>query len=159
MIYTDEDIFKSLYVLNKSAKKSRDTQKRAAKENNQRVAKAAKTRKDFIYDLKHLTMEKLIDEEKLKFIGIHKQEVNSSSFYLAFYKSSLGFSYHRPATKAEIKDYQDKEYVRMTVVPALQKHSFDFGYYKAVEILLDYLKMTKEDVKKKNKKQFSEQTS
>ncbi len=158
MTYTDEDIFKSLYILNKSAKKSRDTQKKAGKENNQRVAKAAKTRKDFIYNLKHLAMEKLISEKKLEFVGIHKQEVNSSSFYLAFYKSSLGFSYHRPATKAEIKDYKEKECIRMTVVPAFQRHSFDFGYKKAVEILLDYLNVTQKDIKEKNKKQFSEQT-
>lgn len=151
---TDEEIFKSLYVLNKSAKKSRDTQKKASAENRSAVFKRAKQRKDFIYTVKHLVMEKLIADEKLKFIGIHKQDINGHSFYLVYYKSEMGFSYHRPATKKEIKDFESAEKMPMTVVPATQNYAHDIGYKKAMEILLSYIGKTKEEIKKSGTSQF-----
>ena len=80
---TDEVIFKSMYILNKSAKKSRDTQKRANQENNLPLMKRSKTRKDFIYKIKHSAMEKLVEDGRLEFIGFHKQVVNHTTFYLA----------------------------------------------------------------------------
>lgn len=151
---SDEEIFKALYVLNKSAKKSRDTQKKASAENRVAVFKRAKQRKDFIYTVKHLAMEKLIEDEKLKFMGIHKQDVNGSSFYLVYYKSTMGFSYHRPATKKEIKEFESSEKIPMTVVPANQIYAHDIGYEKALKILLEYIGKTKEDIKNSETKQF-----
>ena len=153
---TDEVIFKSMYILNKSAKKSRDTQKKANKENNLPLMRRAKTRKDFIYKIKHLAMEKLIEEGRLEFIGIHKQDVNHTSFYLAYYKSAEGFSYHRPATKQEIKLYKEDSIQTMTVVPATVKRKQDIGYMEAIEILLKFIGKTKEEVKALLPKQFPE---
>ena len=153
---TDEVIFKSMYILNKSAKKSRDTQKRANQENNLPLMKRSKTRKDFIYKIKHLAMEKLVEDGRLEFIGIHKQDVNHTSFFLAYYKRKEGFSYHRPATKQEIKLFKEDAIQTMTVVPATVKRKQDIGYREAVEILLSYLGKTKEEIKELLPKQFPE---
>lgn len=148
MDFSDKELLESLYVLNKSAKKSRDTQKKAIQEHRIAVAKRAKARKDFIYKIKHLAMKKLVLEDKLKFIGIHKQDISGGSFYLAYYKSKEGFSYHRPATKAEIKMYKEHVIASMDVVPADIKRKPDIGYEQAVKILLTYIDMSKDDIKK-----------
>lgn len=153
----DETIFKSMYVLNKSAKKSRDTQKKANKENNLPLMRRAKNRKDFIYKIKHLAMDKLVEEGKIEFIGIHKQDVNKTSFYLAYYKSKQGFSYHRPATKKEIKQYKENSISTMTVVPATVKRKQDIGYNEAVQILLTFIGKTKEEVKQMITESFPNQ--
>lgn len=153
---TDENIFKSMYILNKSAKKSRDTQKKANSEGNITLMKRCKTRKDYIYKIKHLAMEKLVEEGRLEFMGIHKQDVNETSFYLAYYKSKDGFSYHRPATKEEIKLFKEEKIVSMTVVPATVKHKQDIKFKEGVEILLKYIDKTPEEIKKMIPKQFPE---
>lgn len=153
---TDENIFKSMYILNKSAKKSRDTQKKANSEGNLTLMKRCKTRKDYIYKVKHLAMEKLVEEGRLKFVGIHKQDVNKTSFYLAYYKSDDGFSYHRPATKEEIKLFKEDKITSMTVVPATIKHKQDIKFKEGMEILLRYIEKTPEEVKQMVSKKFLE---
>lgn len=157
MEITDEMIFKSMYILNKSAKKSRDTQNKANKEHNLPVFKRAKKRKDFIYKIKHLAMKKLIDDGKIKFVGIHKQSTNGTEFYLAYYKSESGFSYHRPATKKEIKEYKESKMMQMTVVPATVIRKQDITYTQAIDIILEYIGKTKEEVKNIIEEQFADQ--
>lgn len=144
-----EKIFEALYLLNKSAKKSRDTQNKAMRQGKQTVAKRSKFRKDYLYKIKHLALKKLEEEDKIKFIGIHKQDVNDTSFYLAYYKSSDGrFKYHRPATKKEIKLYENNDIEKMTVVPAEVKHKHSVSFSEGIILLLEYIEKDKEDIKK-----------
>ena len=146
-----QKIYKALYVLNKSAKKSRDT---ANKTDSDGVAKRSRNRKNEIYKLKHATMDKLLEEGKLTFEGLHFQESKDSTsedihgFYLAYFKSPEGFSYHRPATNAEVKALHEKRLEEMTVVPAFVKHKENLiSYTEAVQVCLDYLNINKDQIK------------
>lgn len=51
------------------------------------------------YDLKEAVMKKLIDENRMKYIGICKQKNKHSEHYLAMYRM-CGFVFHLPADKS-----------------------------------------------------------
>lgn len=145
---TNEDyqkLYKALYVLNKSAKKSRDT---ANSTSNKGIALRCRNRKNLIYKLKHAVMDKLLDEDKLTFEGIHFQETkNDEGFYLAYFKSPEGFSYHRPATKSEIKAIQNNSLELMTVVPSTIKRKNELlSFNEAFNLCLEYLHISKNDI-------------
>lgn len=161
-----EKIYKALYILNKSAKKSRDT---ANKSKNVGIVTRCRNRKNQLYKLKHAVMEKLVRDEKLTFQGIHFQEFmnnKKNGFYLAYFKTEEGFSYHRPATKKEIKQFKQnnlqelntnqlEELERMTIISAEVKRKDNlFSFTEAVQVCLDYLGIKKEDIKNLKKQEF-----
>lgn len=96
---TDENIAQALYVINKSAKVSRDTKQKEYNNRNHSLCKGAKTRMQNHYDLKEAVMKKLIDENRMKYIGICKQKNKHSEHYLAMYRM-CGFVFHLPADKS-----------------------------------------------------------
>ena len=96
---TDENIAQALYVINKSAKVSRDTKQKEYNYGRHSLCKSAKTRMQNHYDLKDAVMKKLISENRMKYIGICKQKNKHSEHYLAMYRM-CGFVFHLPADKS-----------------------------------------------------------
>ncbi len=70
---TDENIAAALYIVNKSAKKSRDTKKWNYQWKQHGVVSAAKTRENKLYQLKDKVMEELIRQGMASVEGIHSQ--------------------------------------------------------------------------------------
>lgn len=93
---TDENIARALYIINKSAKVSRDTKSRRYRSGDYRVCNAAKTRMLSHYCLKDAVIKKLIAENRMEFVGINKQELPDGNVqYLELYKIGR-FSFHLP---------------------------------------------------------------
>lgn len=92
---TDENIAQALYVINKSAKVSRDTKQKEYNYGRHSLCKSAKTRMQNHHDLKDAVMKKLISENRMEYIGINKQETSWGTNYLLLYKM-CGFTFHLP---------------------------------------------------------------
>lgn len=145
-----QKLYKALYILNKSAKKSRDT---ANSTSNKGIALRCRNRKNSIYKLKHAVMDKLLQEGKLTFLGIHFQEINEGKgFYLAYFESPEGFSYHRPATKSEINAVKNNSLELMTIVPSIVKRKgILISFTEAFNLCLKYLGISKKEISKLKK--------
>ncbi|OPX47846.1 YkyB family protein [Clostridium thermobutyricum] len=82
----------ALYIVNKSAKVSRDTKYKAYENRDFKTCNMSKTRSLNLYYLKDRVIEKMINEGKLQFIGYHKQ----NNVYLELYKNTeTEFSFHK----------------------------------------------------------------
>lgn len=90
---TPDNLAMALYVVNKSAKKSRDTKQNAYYERNFQVCNASKTRSRNLYHLKNATMEKMIQDGYMSFVGIHRQEIDEDIIYLDLYRCG-NFTFH-----------------------------------------------------------------
>ena len=92
---TDDNIFKSLYVINKSAKKSRDNKIKNYDLERYGIVSRCKERENKLYKLKNRVMEKAILENKLKLEGFHVQSISNRCVYLCLYKGGE-YSFHIP---------------------------------------------------------------
>ena len=82
VVETPETLCESLYIINKSAKKSRNTAQRNYNRDNHSQARTAKKRKEELYDLKNKAMKKLIEDKVINLIGYHIQKtVNTESVW------------------------------------------------------------------------------
>ena len=103
-----DNVCEALYIINKSAKKSRDT-----KNNNYRVdfrvLNVAKTRQEKLYNLKNKVMDKLIKEGILKLMGYHIQNGYNTT-YLKLYKyesDTNTYTFHTISSKAEVEGLEN----------------------------------------------------
>lgn len=96
---TLQNIAESLYLINKSAKVSRDTKGENYHLRNHTVVKAAKTRQFKLYDLKEEVIKKLSLEGKVEIKGYH---TIFNSYFLLLQIDD--FTFHKPVSKNEIKD-------------------------------------------------------
>ncbi|MFY8224209.1 YkyB family protein [Clostridium perfringens] len=87
----NENLCISLYVINKSAKKSRDTKQKSYDSKIFKTTNYAKTRETLLYQLKKEVIYKMVSEGRLQVIGYHKQFEN----YLILYKYKE-YSFHIP---------------------------------------------------------------
>lgn len=71
---TPANLCEALYIINKSAKKSRDTSQRSYNYNEHSQSRTAKTRKNKLYDLKNKVMQKLIADGIIELVGYHIQK-------------------------------------------------------------------------------------
>ena len=95
---TDTNLVSALYLINKSAKVSRDTKWKAYAEGKHGVCHAAKTRAEKLYNLKDRAVKKLVEEGKMRFVGVHDQKMGGLHVnYLDKYEMA-GFSFHVPHT-------------------------------------------------------------
>jgi hypothetical protein len=81
-----ENLCKSLYVINKSAKKSRDTKEKNYFMRNHGIVHSAKTRQNNLYFFKNKALEKMIEDELLVLDGYHIQELDDNKTYLLLYR-------------------------------------------------------------------------
>lgn len=95
---TNENLCEALYIINKSAKISRDTKKINYEMRNYGVVSGAKTREVKLYDLKNKVMDKLIKNNVLKIKGYHKQ----GETYLKLYGYG-NYTFHNISCKADIE--------------------------------------------------------
>lgn len=86
---TNDNICKSLYVINKSAKRSRDTKSENYFKGNYGIVNKAKTRQTGLYNLKEQVMKKMINENILKLQGFHRQFNQNLLYY-----SCNGYGFH-----------------------------------------------------------------
>lgn len=89
----DENIFKALYVINKSAKKSRDSKTKNYFLENYGIVSRCKSRQLELYELKDMVIKKAISDKKLSFEGFHIQKINEENNYLKLYKGG-NFQFH-----------------------------------------------------------------
>lgn len=87
----NENLCISLYVINKSAKKSRDTKQKSYDSKIFKTTNYSKTRETLLYQLKKEVIYKMVSEGRLQVIGYHKQFEN----YLIVYKYKE-YSFHIP---------------------------------------------------------------
>ena len=87
----NENLCISLYVINKSAKKSRDTKQKSYDSKIFKTTNYSKTRETLLYQLKKEVIYKMVSEGRLQVIGYHKQFEN----YLLLYKYKE-YSFHIP---------------------------------------------------------------
>ena len=96
---TLENICESLYIINRSAKKSRDTKNSHYFQRNFGIVAKAKSRQNNLYELKNNVMEKLINDNELKLQGYHKQHEN----YLLYYVYN-NFGFHMISNQKDIEN-------------------------------------------------------
>lgn len=98
---TDSNIAEALYVINKSAKISRDTKVNNYYKRNYSLVSRSKTRQNKLYDLKNDVIEKLLSEGKMVTLGYHTQnshaEIAEINFLLLH--QFMGYTFHEPCSK------------------------------------------------------------
>lgn len=129
---TDENIAEALYIINKSAKVSRDTKSEMYERGKHRICHAAKTRSNNLYQLKDEVIHKLIKENKINLIGYHRSELG----YLALYELS-GFTFHIPCNYGEQKGEFLGDFDK--IVSAEKTRKTSINYYQAISLLKNYV--------------------
>lgn len=95
---TVENLATSLYLINKSAKVSRDSKSRFYFSNQHSKTKSAKTRQLNLYQLKDEVLEMALLDEHAFIKGYHK--IDDDYFHLI---SFGGLTFHRPTTEEKVK--------------------------------------------------------
>ena len=134
---TQANLAEALYILNKSAKKSRDTKKQAYEHCNYSVCNASKTRSMNLYHLKDVAMDKMIEDEYLTFVGIHRQIVNGKTVYLDLYRCG-NFTYHRPHVSAVINKEKLMDTIIEDMISANITKNVNMKYTEAIKLLEIY---------------------
>lgn len=133
-VLNDETIAGSMYVINKSAKKSRDTKEINYYLRNHSVVQRAKGRSIEIYELKNMVINKLMNEKRIEIIGYHKQLNN----HLLLLKIA-DFTFHTPISEEESKSYS---YLgEIGIISASISRKVDIKFNQAVKLLEKYLEL------------------
>lgn len=135
---THANIAESLYIINKSAKKSRDTKQVNYDKRSFRVVQASKTRQNRLYDLKDAVLDKLVKNGCVYVLGYHKQHsmYNNNVNYLRLLGIE-GYTFHVPIRE---QDVLDLEYLgEIGVVPAEAKRQTVIGFFEAELLLKTYI--------------------
>lgn len=140
ILITSENIAQSLYIVNKSAKKSRDTKNLNYDLRNHDVVQRSKTRQQKLYSLKDLALQKAIDDRFVSYIGIHKQIIEHDEYfstnYLKLYKFN-DFTFHIPISEHEVNE---SEIIGdIGVISSEQKIKNTINFNEAVNILERYV--------------------
>lgn len=135
-----ENLCKSLYLINKSAKKSRDTKVDNYKINNHGVVRRAKTRQNNLYELKNKSMQYMINEGILRPRGYHMQTISgyTDKQYLLMYSYSE-YKFHEVYQGTE--EPQDIKYLGKIdhSISAEVHFDFDIKFSDAVALLKKYI--------------------
>lgn len=102
---TLKNISEALYLINKSAKKSRDTKIENYYYRRHKVVSAAKTRQNKLYNLKDQVIKKLLNEQFAVVLGYHIQTKYVPKIHLKLIKIGE-FSFHQLATLEEVKELE-----------------------------------------------------
>jgi hypothetical protein len=105
---TPDNICEALYLINKSAKKSRDTAQSSYYHSNHTQAKIAKTRKNNLYDLKDKTIKKLVEDGILELVGYHTQTIYRATTYYYSTCYDKECYYHSQEEDGEFECYDDE---------------------------------------------------
>lgn len=133
---TTDHLAEAVYIINKSAKKSRDTKMDAYCCGDYRVCNAAKTRGMNLYHLKDAAMDKMQKDGILEYVGIHKQIIDDNTIYLDLYQCGT-FTYHRPH-KGVVNDSEILDSVINQHISAEVTKKVDMKYLDAIHLLENY---------------------
>jgi hypothetical protein len=100
---TPENLCKSLYVINKSAKKSRDTKQANYYRRNFGVVSRAKGRQNDLYSLKNSVINKMIENNLIYIKGYHIQNLDGEN-YLLLYSYGDNYTFHVLADKEDVEN-------------------------------------------------------
>ncbi|SFM41105.1 YkyB family protein [Salibacterium qingdaonense] len=128
---TDSNIAKALYVINKSAKISRDTKSDNYSRGNHGVVSRSKSRQYYLYDLKDEVIKKLKSDNRIEIVGYHTQQDEN---HLLMYKLS-NFTFHVPCDEDKAKKYP--ELGNIAKISAESK-KVDMKYNEAIKLLEEY---------------------
>ena len=110
---SDTEIVKALRSINRIAKKLRDTRDVNYHKGKHGALNNISIQVRKLYDLKDKVINKLISENKLTVLGLHRQNINyfigktpiPTTNYLTYFDFS-GFKFHRPSNPEEIAKYK-----------------------------------------------------
>ena len=139
---TLENICKSLYVIIKSAKKSRDSKQINYYSGNYGIVNRCKERQEDLYDIKNRVMQCLISNNKLILEGYHIQKINTMNIYLLLYRYK-NYSYHIISSKDEIKGLKFLGIINNCITSDSKNNGIKFN--EATKILSEYLDNEKLD--------------
>jgi len=97
---TDVNIAEGIYILNKSAKRSRDMKIENYSRRKHNIVASSKTRQNKLYGLKSAVIEKLLSEGKMNIIGYHEQKsARYGDMNYLLLGEFQGYEFHIPANK------------------------------------------------------------
>ncbi|MFC7062757.1 hypothetical protein [Halobacillus seohaensis] len=130
--YSDKCLSDALYMVNKSAKKSRDTKTKSYSSGKHAVVSRSKTRQERLYDLKDKALKKLEKTGRLTLRGYHKQSDN----YLHLYEFGR-HTFHKPVR------YVDKSAAYLGEIEGIigseRSKETQLNYFQAVKLLENYV--------------------
>lgn len=102
---TIENLSQALYVINKSAKVSRDTKNENYQRRRHGIVSAAKKRQEHLYSLKDATLNKLLKEKLANVKGYHKQKSSYNDEYNYLILIEFGdFTFHKPSFPGQVEN-------------------------------------------------------
>ncbi len=133
---TDKSLAEALYIINKSAKTSRDTKQSNYYSRNFQVVGAAKTRQNKLYDLKDETISKLLDENRIKILGYHEQQAYDGDTNFLLMLEIEGFSFHLPASEQQMAGLN--KLGEIGIISAEKTREVAINFYEAEKLLKHY---------------------
>lgn len=130
---TVDNICEALYIINKSAKRSRDTKARNYNEGNHGHVKKAKIRQQELYELKENVINKLLKEKRISLEGFHKQFNNTLLYYK--YKD---YGFHIIDNDMDTSNIKLLGSIDDIITSEKRKH--DMKFCEANNLLISYLK-------------------
>ncbi|WP_335871939.1 YkyB family protein [Bacillus sp. 2205SS5-2] len=132
-------IAEALYIINKSAKKSRDTKNHSYDSKKYSVVSRSKTRQLKLYNLKDAVINQLLELNQGEFLGYHRQvlqrENEDVTNYLKLYK--LGnFTFHLPAFHSQVEGLKDLGEIGVISSDSI---SLDIKFHESVKLLETFI--------------------
>jgi hypothetical protein len=138
---TEENLGQALYVINKSAKLSRDTKKEKYKTGAHGFAAKAKSRQYSLYDLKDKVIKKALEKGIAEIVGYHRQYLPELDDYNYLKLIKLGgYSFHIPSNLSEIKISKFKNLGDIGLISAEKTRKVGIKYYESLDLLNRFIK-------------------
>lgn len=135
--YTKDNLAEALYVINKSAKKSRDTKQNSFYRSKHGVCHTAKTRSRNLYHLKDVALKKMYQDGIAEYQGIHKQIIKDMEPVLLDLYAIGRFTFHCPHY-GEVNEKEIREEVIDGEISAEQTKEVSIKFAQAVKLLEQY---------------------
>ncbi|MGL4449935.1 MAG: YkyB family protein [Sarcina sp.] len=138
---TVTNLCKALYLINKSAKISRDTKIINYKSKNFKTVNGAKTREVKLYELKDKVIDKMYSEGLLKLEGYHTQKSFKEVPILLLYRSDK-YAFHKPIFEKEkqltyIKNFENLG--EIDIISSERKEIKGINFFEAKLLLENYI--------------------
>ncbi|SHK46709.1 YkyB family protein [Desulforamulus aeronauticus] len=138
-----ENLSEALYIINKFAKRKRDTKKDHYEQGHHDLVKSLKQREHQLYELKSQVLTKMLAEERAEILGIHKQIINTQGKRESINHLLLiqvgEHTFHRPAKAKDIKKHP---FLGEIDIISAEKESTSLTFLEAVKLLEKYLAMS-----------------
>lgn len=132
---TPLNLAESLYIINKSAKTSRDTKVASYDRRKHRVCHAAKTRSQNLYHLKDAVLKRMVNDGLAEYVGVNRQLANGRDSFLDLYEVA-GFTFHMPHY-GEINEEEMVGVIEGTI-SAEKSRKTSITFTQAVKLLENY---------------------